>query len=410
MSSTRTTFEETPTPFIIRAVSTVTSALEGMGVSLIDIDFAKMKAKAEEKTGLSDWHDQAFLRDLETFVDYAKRNPDSAFISKTALRTDIMRHLTNYLKLQDAKKRYADLVTQPLKNPIIILGLPRTGTTLIQRLLSQDPTSHGPALWELFNPVRIGADNEEENVKAAASFVKTVRGTSLPLWSIHTMEANEADECAFLLSQSIGNVPLHGGMTYFDWYMKRSALPDYQLHKQYLQAMHYKKTPRRWVLKSPLHMAKLDDLLTVYPDAHVIWCHRGLSHVIASWVSYMALSKKIASRGVDSKQVARDWMRIWDVSLKEAQKARDSRFPEQFFDLNYDELVSDPILTVRKIYTYFGMTLTIQAEAKMRDWLERDKLKTKPGHRYNLESFGLTPTDLDTTFADYIKKYNVSVD
>lgn len=410
MSEMLTTLEATPIPMVVRVANVVTGALEGAGVKLIDLDIARLKAKAEQEVGSADWLDQAFIDDLAALIDFSLKNPDASFISKTALKGEIMRRLTNYLKLQKAVKKYPDLTEQTVKQPIIIVGLPRTGTTLLQRLLSQDPASHGPALWELFNPVRIGSESADDDVKAAAGFVKTVQSTSLPLWSIHTMEANEADECAFILPQSIGDVPLHGGMAYFEWFMKRSALPDYRLHKQYLQAMQYRKTARRWVLKSPLHLAKLGDVLNVYPDAQILWCHRGLSHVIASWASYMALSKKIATKRSDKKQVARDWMRIWDESLQVSERARQAGYPEQFFDVQYDELVLDPMAMIRRIYAHFGMSLTVQAESKMKEWLVKDKQKTKPGHRYNLIQFDLTPNDLEKTFADYIRKYNVSVD
>ncbi|MFN8531830.1 MAG: sulfotransferase [Anaerolineae bacterium] len=411
MASANTTYEQTKVPFYIRAAVGVTSVLDSAGVRLVDLDLEKLKAKAVQDTGFSDWGDPAFLQDMATVLDYAQRNKNASVISKITLRGDMMRRLTNYLKLQNAKKRHPDLITQPLKAPFIIVGLPRTGTTLLQRLMSQDPTSHGPALWELFNPVQVDSPTtDEERRKHADNFEKTVRGTSLTLWSIHPMSTDEADECFFLLPQSSGDLSLHLPIEYLDVFMKRSAIRDYELHKQYFQALHYNKAQRRWVWKSPLHLHKLDDMLTVYPDAQVIWCHRGISHVFASWVSYMALSRKFVLRTVDPKQVARDWLRIWDAGLKAAQQTRDRRPKQQFFDMDYDALVADPLEMVRKIYKHFGMDLSTAAEIKMKDWLERDRQREKIGHRYTLDQFGMTTKDLEDTFGAYVKQYDVALD
>ncbi|MDX2162675.1 MAG: sulfotransferase [bacterium] len=411
MSAAKTTFEATQVPFYIRLAISATSALDSLGINLVNLDLETFKQKAQEQTGFSDWGDAQFLRDMEVFLDYARRNQQSSVISKIALRTDVMRRLTTYLKLQAAKKRHTDLLSQPITSPIIIVGLPRTGTTLLQRLLSQDPGAHGPALWELFNPVTVDSPlSPEELRKQAANFERTVRGTSLTLWSIHPMAADEADECFFLLPQSIGDLSLHLPIDYLDVFMKRSALPDYQLHKQYFQALHYRKPSRRWVWKSPLHMPKLDDMLTVYPDAHVIWCHRGLGHVVASWISYTALARKFVLKTDDARQVAQNWMKIWQVSLTEAQKARDKRPKTQFFDMQYDELVSDPMVMIQRIYRHFGMTLTPQADGSMRAWLEADKQKERPGHRYTLDQFGLSGSDLERTFSEYVNKYDILVD
>lgn len=224
------------------------------------------------------------------------------------------------------------------------------------------------------------------------------------------MMTDEADECTFIMAQSTGDINLTGGMPYFEWFMKRSAIPDYQLHKQYLQALHYGKTSRRYVLKSPHHTPKLGDFLSVYPDANVILCHRGLTHVMASWLSFMALARKIGGMPVDAKQIGRDWLEILKRSMDAAMSVRDQRSASQFYDVDYDALVLDPMGMVRKIYTHFGVELTVTAEAKMKTWLEKDRQLERLGHRYTLAQYGLSPEDLERAFAEYIRRYNVPVD
>mgnify|MGYP000057409146 CR=1 FL=1 len=411
MSSMKTTFEDIQLPAVVRGFAAVANRLDSIGISLVDLNYDKLKAKAVEKAGSSDWNDPQFLTDLAKRNQFILDNPDCSILTKISLRSEMVRHMTSYLKLQAAKKKYPDLTAQPIKQPILIIGLPRTGTTLLQRLLSQDPASHGPALWELFNPVRIDQpDSELDRDKAANAFVSSLQSISRTFWGVHPMEAKEADECYFLMSVAVDSLTIDPSLKFFDWFMKRSALPDYQLHKQYLQAMHYHKPQRRWVLKSPLHMPKVDDLLATYPDANVIWCHRGLSHVIASWISYASLTYKIAMKRVDAHAIGNSWMKVWQTGVEVAERERSTRDPEQFFDMDYDQLVIDPIVMIKKIYKHFGMDLTTQAEMKMRDWLAKDKQKLKTGHRYSLSQFGFKESELERVFADYIKKYNISVD
>jgi hypothetical protein len=411
MSATKSTFEATQLPFGIRAFAAVANTADAMGVQVVDLNIDHLKAAAEKNAGNALWNDPQLVADIATKIDFVSHDPDCSILAKINLRTEAIRHLTMYLKLQAAKQKHPDLTDKPVKNPFIILGLPRTGTTLLQRLLSQDPASHGPALWEMFNPVRIDEpDAPEDREKAARTFVQNLQSTSYGLWAVHTLEVHEADECYFILPIAIDGLNTDPALKYFDWFQKRSALGDYALHKQYLQAMHYHKTARRWVLKSPLHMPKAEDLLATYPDAQMIWCHRGLSHVIASWTSFVALQRKIAMKRVDAHAVGVAWLKVWQVGLAAAERARAKLSPEQCFDVHYEQLVADPIQMVRTIYRHFGMELSVQAEKAMRDWLDKDKQKQKLGHRYSLDQFGFTPADLERSFADYVKKYNVSVD
>ncbi len=409
--SDRTTLDETNLPFPIRVGSAVATRIDRLGIPIIDLNFDKLKARAEKLVGSTAWGNTQFLEDMRTSVRYALENPDNTVPTKVSFRADVLRRLANYLKLQEAKKRHPDLVTQPIKSPILIVGLPRTGTTLLQRLLSQDPASHGPALWELFNPVQVDSTQDiEQRRKDALSFEKTLRQFSPGLWNIHPMMTDEADECHFLMPFSLADISLGGGMPYFEWLMQRSAHSDYELHKQYYQALHYGKSNRRWVWKSPLHLPKLGDMLTVYPDACIISCHRGLSHVMASWFSFMAMVKKVAGTRVDLKEIGRDWLKIWQTSVSNGINARDQMPAGRFFDAHYDELVLDPMAMVRKVYAHFRIELTVAAEAKMKSWLEKDRRQERRGHRYALDQYGLTTEDLERAFADYIKRFNVSVD
>ncbi len=410
MPSSNSTFESAKVPLPIRMMVSVMTTLDSLGVPVVNLDLQKAKEAAESKTGLQEWNDPQFLEDLAKLIEFVKRSPTANSLLKVNFRNDLMRRLTNFLKLQEFKRTHPDLTSQSVGTPLIIAGLPRTGTTLLHRLLAQDPGSHGPALWELFAPIDSVTPQADSRRKDTEGFVNMVRNTSLTLWSIHPTYANEADECYFLLPQSAGDIFIYTGIDYWNWFLPRSARADYELYKQYLQAMHYGQRARRWVLKSPVHTPKLDDMLSVFPNAQVIWCHRGLSHVIASWVSFAAVSRKLTHKSVDPIQLGREWVKIWSESIAAAQKARDQRPASQFFDVDYDDLVLDPMGMVRKVYTHFGIELTVTAEAKMKAWLDKDRQQERLGHRYTLDQYGLTPELLEREFADYIKRYNVPVD
>lgn len=406
----QTTIDDIRVPFAVRLMLGADSALKRAGLPREYIDFDRFKTRAERKTGQRVYSDSAFLADLETLVGYVNRYPQTTAISTIAFRGDLMRRLINNLKLQAAKKRHPDLTAQPLERPILIAGLPRTGTTLMQRLLSRDPRSHGPALWELRHPVRIDEPNGDEHARRVTDrFIRQIRGMSKEVWDIHPSGADEPDECYYLLPQCSGDLTLYAGQGYFDWFLSRSAVPDYRLYREYLQAMHYGKAKRRWVLKSPLHMPKLDDMLTVFSDACVVQCHRTLSDVVASWISFVVVTRMHGHRHPDIKQTTREWFDALALGVKVADKARDERPPGQFFDVNYPEFIADPLAMVERIYAHFDIEMTDAARSSMASWYAQQKQQHKTSHRYALDQFGLTTDDLKRAFSEYIERYGVQV-
>lgn len=410
-----TTVDGVRPPLAVRLLLGADSALRRVGIPREYVDFDRMRAKAEHRTRLSNYSDPQFLADLDTLTGFVNRYPQTTAVSTIAFRGDLMRRLTNNLKLQAAKKRHPDLTAQPLERPILIAGLPRTGTTLMQRLLSRDPASHGPALWELHHPVRIDEPHGDDHARRVTDrFVRQVKGISKDLWDIHPSAADEPDECYYLLPQCSGDFALYAGQDYFEWFLSRSAVPDYRLYREYLQAMHYGRLPsgkplRRWVLKSPLHMPKLDDMLTVFPDACVVQCHRNLSDVVASWISFIVVTRMHGHRQPDIRQTTREWFDTLALGAKAVDQARDKRPPGQWFDVNYPEFIADPLAMVERIYAHFGIEMTGAARSGMAAWYALQRQQHKTSHRYALEQFGLTTDDLKRAFGEYIDRYGVQV-
>jgi hypothetical protein len=399
----------------IRATNTMGSVLNRAGVPTIALDEQLLLDAARRATRLDDFGEDNFREPLRMLLHGLETEARLTLLGRIVARQDMLGLLVNRLRLQDDWKRYPAIGAEEIRRPLFIVGLPRTGSTLLHHLLAQDPGSRVAEAWEVMHPSPPPTRDRYETdprIARAASQLRWLDTLTPEFKTIHSVGARLALECIAFMSPSFRcwrfntmyRVP-----TYQDWLEGQDLLSTYAFHRRFLQQLQWQAPASRWVLKAPSHMLAFDALLQTYPDAQIVQTHRDPLTVLASAASLTAVLYKAFTDEPDFAEIGREVTRRWTIGIERAVQFRRSGSvaADRFFDVPYHDLVRDPMAIIRRVYAHFGMTLTGTAEARMRRFLA-DNPKGKHGpHRYSLETFGLEADDLACRFKAYREHFGI---
>lgn len=301
-----------------------------------------------------------------------------------------------------------------ISKPLVIAGLPRTGTTALHKLLALDPQFQGLDLWlSQFPSVRPPRETWTGNphfLKAAE--ILQFRKCHMPqFYAAHETAIDTPDECIEVLRQSfVSNAyTTFGYSRYQSWWWRQDELGSYRRYADVLRLIGLAHPERTWLLKSPgQHVWALDCLFAIFPDARVVMTHRDPGKCIPSVCSLSASRQRVfqgdaflpGSKGVPE---ALKWRQALDYSAA-ARKAKAG----QIIDIRHKDFVLDQVATVRAIYDRFGLELAPRVEAAMHEWLRNQPAEHKAGgHRYTAEEYGLNEGSLRELFSDYIEEFDL---
>jgi len=374
---------------------------------------AGLLEQASQQVGLDDFGDPAFREGLGLLVSSYEQEARLSALGRGAIRGRLTQFLVNRLKLQDWIGRHPEILDEPIERPIFILGLPRTGSTLLHDLLALDLRSRAPLHWEAEEPCpppQLFHSATDPRIQTAHAKLQALDAMAPEMKVIHPMAAGAPTECMTLLIHEFKSLEFECQAwvpTYGEWFTHCDKASAYRTHRKLLQLLQWRSPNETWVLKAPTHLFGLDALFTEYPDAQVIFTHRDPLKVVASQASLIAVASGLLSDEVDPRRSASWWSAKTAMGLEKATEVRDRMGPEAFFDLQYRELVRDPIGAVRRAYAHFGREVTPVHERRMKAWM-RDNPSDKHGrHRYTLEQFGLDAERERRRFSAYRERFSV---
>jgi Sulfotransferase family len=321
------------------------------------------------------------------------------------LRSELIRREVTQARLEDECRRRPGLLATPLPRPlIVVVGLPRTGTTLLHTLLGCDPAAVVLPFWQLRRPYPIPRRRLDRatRILRAAAMARLARSMAPRLRDIHPVSALHPEEDVFLFCDTgMLAVPV-AAPGYLDWLQATDPTPGYRTYRRHLQALVQDRPGRRPVLKSPFHLGRLQALLAEVPEAVVVWTHRDPAVALASWCSLAATLASAASNQVDLRALGRRWLGFWATELDRALAARATADPARVHDVGDQALVADPLGEVERLYAGLGLELSGAARQRMRRWIGRHhhRRRGRP-HRYSLADFGLDPAAVNWRFARY---------
>lgn len=409
-------FETKPFPLPARAVLTTWRAASRIGIGRISLSEESLIRAARKASGLHNFVDDSFRVPMRRMLHSLDHEAALHPLGRVTMRESLVRALVNRLRLEDLSDRNPEIAETPVVNPVFVVGLQRTGTTLLQRLLSCEPRLRAMPAWEGLNPAPFpdsgNLGNPDPRIRMAKFAEQALRYLSPELFAIHPVGAEEPEEDIHLLDttfispliDAIAPVP-----SYQAWFCEVDQLPAYRYMRRLIQLLLWQREGR-WLGKTPHHLEYLNELLTVFPDAKVVITHRDPARTVASFCSMMGHSRAMFSDRVDPKKIGEQFSAKAIRAVERSMRARQRIDSEVFLDVLYQDVISDPLKQVRRVYDFIGMELEPETEGAMNDWL-RNNTQTKHGvHGYVLEDFGLSRETLDPHFKAYRDRYGVPIE
>lgn len=366
--------------------------------------------EAAERAGHDDWGDRGFVEPLALLVEGCAATGRLTDSGRRVLRSVLLRHLRNRLYVRAYVGRRPDVARRSLGSQIVITGLPRTGTSLLQNLLAQDPRQRPLRVWEGLHPLPPEPGDEVDEdalVGQAETWLERFYAMAPDFRVIRPLTARGPEECDALLQNAFASLhfdDMFDAAAYSRWFWHDSlagAYADYALQLRVLGV----PEGRRWLLKSPGHLAHLDALLAALPDATVLHCHRDPTEAVPSYASLILAVRGPHAEDAPPEIAGEQALERSVTALSRALEARAAAGEERFVDVSYPALAADPIGAVAAIYDRLGTPLDGSAEAAMRRWLAEHPRDLHGVHRYDPERFGLSPERVRPAFGAYLERF-----
>ena len=368
--------------------------------------------QAKSETGLSDLGEPLFFEGLNRLIDSINNEANLNEIGIQAQPIRIQGLLTNRLRFEEDLKKFPEILDQEIIAPIVIVGLPRTGSTMTHRLLASDPNHTAMLWWEGRYPALLPGEKRgdiETRMELGKAEVDAVVAASPEALDIHPWDYKGADEEILLLEHNFLSTVPESFMalpSYSKWIEEQDhtlAYEDLKKFIQYLQWQNPGREKKRWVLKSPHHLGFIDKMISVFPDAKIIQTHRDPIKTVPSFCSMCANLFEPLTTNFDKVFIGKHWSNKLTRALNHCMNISEQH-PDNFLDLEFLNMIKDPIDEMKKIYEFIGEPFGEKTEVAMEAWREENKHEMG-AHKYSLEEYDLTESQINNNFAKYQQKY-----
>ncbi len=393
--------------------------MEAMAGPDTRLDETSILAEARARAGLTDFGDESFREPLRRTLHAYETEAGLNEVGRIAQRERTIGLLVNRLRVEDWLRRHPEILDEKIHAPIVIAGLPRTGTTMLHRVISQDPGIFAGLWYELRNPAPFPEGDfrkKDARIADAEAAVSQILESAPDLAAIHPWDHAGADEEIMLLEYTfLSTMQLSAAYVpeLAKWIAEQDQRPAYRYLEKLMKFLQWQKREagqkgERWVMKAPYHLNFIEVLFEVFPDAVVVQTHRDPLETIPSYASMSLKLWSLAADDPDPVAVGREWGGWFRNALQRCLELRESRYPDRFIDVWYKDALRDPIGEVRRIYSFVGRELTPVAEERMRRWLRDNSRDKRAPHEYSMDTFAFTREQLERDFAGYRERFILS--
>jgi hypothetical protein len=402
-------------PLEMRLLGLADRVIRALGLFEGPLRAEELARLAQRRTGLSDFGHSSFEEPLEVLLQDYERSADLGLVGRQAARWDVVRFLTNLLRLREEEKRHPEILDQAIDRPIFIAGMPRSGSSFLHNLIAQDPGVFVPFCWQTIHPCPLPGERPGE-VSRRVGLVDRQIGKFARMApefpAIHPFTARSAQECSEITAHVFRSrrfETTHQLAEYPRWLEAAGDLPGYAFHKRFLQHLQYRRGPGRWILKCPEHTFSLPSIRAVYPDAGFVFMHRDPVKVLQSVAKMTEVVRRPFTRHIDrlliGRQVRDDWSRAAAIMVEAAAGSQTE--PSAILNIGYRQLTADPMATVRTFYEHFALPLGEEAASGFRRFVADRHSGAYGKVHYRPEEFGLDSRTEAGRFRDYIECFAI---
>jgi hypothetical protein len=445
MTSTRPTpvrLDDLAEPVFPAHIADVRAAMAALA-PLAPLEAEALLAAARAETGLDDVGDESVVERLRVLSHALASEGRLSETGRVMAHAHLLQVLKNRLKVEALFARHPEIARVDIHAPIVIVGLPRTGTTHLHNLMAADPGLRALPYWESLEPVvldeELPAPGEVDPRRARCEQALWFVNESLPHFvRMHEMTTDHAHEEIQLLLLDVSTMLFETTALLPSWrdaYKATDQTPSYRYLRRVLQAITWQRRGRlrpvldplararggaplapraphdRWVLKSPQHLEQLGPLMDVFPDAVVVFTHRDPASVVASFVTMAAYTARMhVEPPIDLRAFGRYWSdRIADL-FGACVRDRHLVSPTRSTDVRFDEFMRDDLATVRRIYLLAGQPVTPEAEAAWRAFMATHPRGVHGTVEYDLARFGLDAAAIRAACRDYVERFGIALE
>lgn len=357
--------------------------------------------EARRATGLSDFGASDFRERLRLWLSCIEQDEGLGPLGRLGLYNDCVRAATNRLRVEHLLREHSEILSVSIDRPLIITGLPRSGTTHLVNVIATDPRLRSMPLWEGMEPVpapgEAAAKGGEDPRQVRTRELWTQFEELLPYMpAMHEMAADHVHEDIELQTIDFSSYNIEWtcrAHSWRDWYLTHDRAPHYRYARKVLQALSWFRGPERWLMKSPQHLENLVPLIQTYPDATVVITHRDPIAVIQSILTMLAYGDRLRRARIDLAELAAYWIERVEVLLRACVRDRSAVSPGRSIDVLFHEYVADTGKTLRRIYDLAELELDDASKARIDVYL----------HSHPRGQHGQVVYDLEGDFAVDVK-------
>ncbi|MBU3946614.1 MAG: sulfotransferase [Proteobacteria bacterium] len=369
--------------------------------------------EAEQRSGLSDWgSDQTFRIGLRVLVEALLETEPlpKVFERFTAHMIDL---LVTRLRLVDDARRHPEIMAIKIERPIILIGLSRTGTTILHNLMALDPAARAPLEWETAHPwpaPEVATFDTDPRISQMQAQIEGLFAALPILKKMHPFGATLPADCLNLMALHFASArffTFYGVPRFVKWLAETPIDGLYNTHKRVLQQLQWKGPHGRWTLKEPMHQLNLDQLAATYPDACFVQTHRDPVRTIPSGSNVIWTIFQMQDPRAKRKEIGHLAAHLFGACLERstASRAHDPQLDARVLDIAYRDTVLDPVGQVRRIHQHFNLPFSAEHVRRIEQYIAENPKSKHGSHHYNAEDYGFNSVDIMQQFQQYRARF-----
>jgi hypothetical protein len=385
-------------PLPIRVYNDARRLASRFGFPVGRLDADDLMERARKSTGLSDFGPDTFRESLERLIASLSADADLTALGYNIAAQQLTDALESRLRLNACITAEPEITRQRITRPVFIVGMARTGTSILHELVAQDPNVRVPLTWEVTRPTpppETATYETDPRIQECNDSLAGVDRLIPGFRKMHRMAAQLPQEDVSMTSLEFTSMVYEASFrlpSYTAWFHHEADMrPAYRLHRCFLQVLQWRCPADRWILKTPGHLWALDTLLAEYPDACLVQTHRDPLAILSSLTSLLTTLRALASDRIDPHDVAREWSELNAQAYDTSVDARESGLiaPDRVIDIHFADFMSDPFAQIRRIYEKFDLDYTDEVDARMRAYLAEHSDEEHGKHTHRFEDTGL---------------------